>query len=108
MELIGILLGVGTGWYLRERDLRAKRERQQELRRLDRRRRLIAASPAASLMAEYAVADGVLMDSDGRGRVLGAAVVGGGGAAQQKAAALRKTALSERLARGIPVLGATW
>lgn len=112
VEIIGILLGVGTGWYLRERDIRAKREQQRELRRLDRRKRLIAASPAASLAAASAAtaADGVLVDGDGAGRrVPGGGGGGGGGGMDGKAAALRRrAALSERLARGIPVLGASW
>eukprot|EP00903_Cladosiphon_okamuranus_P013816 g12858.t1 len=110
VELIGILLGVGTGWYLRERDLRAERERQEERRRLDRRGRLIAASPAASLVtARDAAADGILVDDDGDGGVEEHVLGDGDGAgAKGRGAGLRRTALSERLARGIPVLGAAW
>ena len=104
---------MGTGWYLRERDIRAKRERQQELLRLDRRRRLIAASPAESLVTAAAATSGdggVLADCDGDG-VVGSYVSGtgdGGMREEGRAVASRRTALSERLARGIPVLGATW
>lgn len=117
MELIGILLGLGTGWFFRERGLRANREgqrrRQQQRRQASSiaqpRRMLTEAAPAASTAVAAIVpaeAGGVLVDrGDGRRRRRR----GGerGGSTDGEAAGWGRPSLSERLARGVPVLGAT-
>lgn len=117
MEVIGILLGLSTGWFFRERGVRAKREQQQEHQQRQRWRQRQAESQAH---AQRRLTDG---DSSAASTSVAAIVpvesvlvVGsrrrpdaGRGAPRDGEAVERggRSSLSERLARGVPVLGAT-
>lgn len=105
VEIIGIALGISTGWYFRRRDVITKRETQQQQLVVGWREQAVTAVPAtrsaaaAAASAAAASADGVLVDRQvGRGW--------DGGVAGE-AEGWERPSLSQRLARGVPVLGAT-
>ncbi|CAM9963427.1 unnamed protein product, partial [Scytosiphon promiscuus] len=114
MEVIGILLGLGTGWYLRRRGLRAEREQQQQRRQLRQAASLAhpqgmltdgAPRTSTAVAAIVPVGGSLIVAGDGRRRRKRGA--GRGAPADGEAAGEGRSSLSERLARGVPVLGAT-
>lgn len=91
VELLGMGLGIGTGWYLRQRGStvkRLEREEQGQRQRQHQRELQQKLDPRAISSANgEETADGVDLGSEGLSE---------------------RSALLERLARGLPVLGATW
>ncbi|CAM9844910.1 unnamed protein product, partial [Ectocarpus fasciculatus] len=67
VEMIGIALGVSTGWYFRRRDVITKRQTQQQQQRQQQQRQLVVGWSEQAVTAA-ASADGALVEREvGRG-----------------------------------------